>query len=209
MLKKIMLIVLLSSSFVSLTVFLTAEDNWNKEFTKEGVTVFTRLIEGSSIKEFKGEGLVSAPVEVCVNVMGDVEAAVKWRPDCIVSKELKADDNTYYSYSETKAPWPVSNRDVIVKMEMAKSPDKVVYSFSGVDKPELVPLKSNVVRITDIKGTWIFERKGEETYMIFQAKINPGGSLPAWLANKTSVDQPFKSIMGMREMVKDPKYQSK
>jgi hypothetical protein len=189
------------------SVLLSAEDNWQKEFTKEGITVYTRPIEGSSLKEFKGEGLISASLEVCFNVVADVESQIKWRPDCISSKLIRRDGNIVVSYSETKAPWPVSNRDVIVKSEVIKSQDKIIINFIGVDDPELMPLKNNVVRITDITGIWMFVRKGDETLATFQAKMNPGGSLPAWLANKTAVDQPFKSLMGMREMVKDPKYQ--
>jgi hypothetical protein len=209
MCKKLLLVVLMFTAFAFTNALLTAEDNWNKEFTKEGITVFTRPVEGSNLKEFKGEGLINAPVEVCMNVMADVEGATKWRPDCIVSKLVKAEGNTSIAYSETKAPWPVSNRDVIVKSETATSPDKIVISFTGVDDPGLVPLKSGVVRITEITGMWIFVRKGNDTLATYQAKINPGGSIPAWLANKTAVDQPFKSLKGLGEMVKDPKYQSK
>ncbi len=207
--NKALIIVFLCTALAAASVLFSAEENWNKEFTKEGITVYTRPVEGSNLKEFKGEGIINAPMEVCINVMNDTESATKWRPDCIVSKLIKAEGNISIAYSETKVSWPVSNRDVIAKTEITISPDKVLYAFTGIDNPEMVPLKENVVRITDIIGTWIFERKGNDTLMTYQAKINPAGSVPTWLANKTSVDQPYKSILGMREMVKDPKYQNK
>lgn len=188
---------------------LFAKDNWKEEFRKEGISVFTRPVEGSSLNEFKGEALINADLEVCRRVIDDTEKHTVWRPDCIESIQISKKGTTKIEYSRTKAPWPVSDRDVLVKTVIDESKEKVVYNFTGVNDPNLVPLKDGVVRITQITGKWIFARKGKDTLVTYQAKIDPGGSLPAWLANSTAVDQPFKSLQGLKEMVKKPEYQVK
>ncbi len=205
--KSALLLLPVIVCFVSFSLF--AAGDWEKEFTKDGITVYTRPVEGSSLKEFKGEGIINAPLEVCRNVIDDTENHTKWRPDCIESKFLKAEGSDLFSYSETKAPWPVSNRDVIVKTQVTETKDKVVYDFSAADRQDLMPLKNGVVRMTKLTGMWILVRKGNETQVTYQAKVDPGGSIPSWLANKTSIDQPYKSLLGLKEMVKDPKYLNK
>jgi hypothetical protein len=198
------------STLFMITPFLSfAEESWNKEFIKEGITVYTRLVEGSPLKEFKGEAVIEASMEVCKNVLVDIENHVKWRPDCIESKLIRKDGNDYITYDETKAPWPVSNRDVVLQNTMSTSRDKIIFTFFALDNTDLVHLKEGVVRMTGLIGSWTLARQNGHTLAIFQAKINPGGSLPAWLANKTSIDQPFKSLQGLKQMVKDQKYQIK
>jgi hypothetical protein len=183
-----------------------SEENWIKEFTKEGITVYTRPVEGSFLKEFKGEGMIDAPLEVCMNVMNDVENHTKWRPDCIEAKLLKQVGNIAINYSVTKAPWPVSDRDIVIRTIITSTDKKAVYDLSAIEGEDLAPLRKGVIRIKKMTGVWIFVRNGNRTHATFQAKLDPGGSIPTWLANKTSIDQPFESIKGFREMVKDPKY---
>ena len=196
--------------FTAAIIFpLFAQDTWKEEFTKEGISVYTRPVEGSSLNEFKGEALINASLEVCKNVIDDVEKHTVWRPDCIESKLISRNGNIAVSYTRTKAPWPVSDRDVIVKNEIDISKDKVVYNFSAINDPELIPLKEGVIRMIKVTGMWILIRKGNDTLVTYQAKIDPGGSLPAWLANSTAVDQPFKSLQGLKKMVNKPEFQVK
>jgi hypothetical protein len=206
--KKLALLLLpVVICFVSFSLF--ASGDWEKEFTKEGITVYTRPVEGSSLREFRGEGIIDAPLEVCRNVIDDTESHTKWRPDCIEAKSFKSEGKDFFSYNETKAPWPVSNRDVVIKTQITETKQKVVYNFTAVDRQDLMPLKDGVVRMTRLTGMWILERKGDKTHVTYQASVDPGGSIPSWLANKTSKDQPYKSLLGLRDMVKDPKYLNK
>jgi len=185
---------------------LHAQDNWKHEYTKEGISVYTRAAVGSSLKEFKGEGLVDAPLEVCRNVLMDVESQPKWQPDCTEVVVLKTEENAIIAYTTTDAPWPARNRDVITRTEVRYTENGMIFSFTGIDDPGLVPLRKDWVRITDIHGMWILVRKGDKTYATYQAKVNPGGAIPAWLANTTVTKQAFESLMGLRKMVLDPQY---
>lgn len=206
--KRISSFIFCITSLTICTVFVFAEENWNKEFTKEEITVYTRPVEGSSLKEFKGEVVINASIDACARVIQDTESHVKWRPDCIESRSIKKDGNTSLSYTETKAPWPVSNRDVVIKNTLSLSPEKITIEFIAINMPDLIPLKEGVVRMTELTGAWTLVNQNGSTLVTYQARINPSGSIPAWLANKTSIDQPFKTLQGLKQMVKDPKYVS-
>ena len=68
------------------TVF--SASNWKKEFMKNGISVYTRPIEGSSFKEFKGVGMIHASMEACQKVLMDIPNLTIWMPNCISAKIL-------------------------------------------------------------------------------------------------------------------------
>jgi hypothetical protein len=183
-----------------------SQESWTTEFTREGITVSTRAVKDSSLKEFMGEGIVDAPVEVCIKVINDVENHVKWRPDCAESRLLKNEGNTAITYTLINAPWPASDRDVVVKIVTVKTEDSIICSFEAVNDVSLAPLKENVIRMNNMTGKWVLTKQSGKTNVVIQTKADPAGSLPAWLANSASTDQPFETISGLRKMVKDSKY---
>ena len=36
--------------------------------------------------------------------------------------------------------------------------------------------------------------------------IDPGGNVPKWIVNSMVVDLPFKTLLGLREIMKEAKY---
>ncbi|HQO03824.1 MAG TPA: START domain-containing protein [Spirochaetota bacterium] len=179
-----------------------AESSWTKEFTKNGIAVYTRPIEGSSFKEFKGVGMIPASLEACQKVLMDIPKLTRWMPDCISAKLLAQENggNTIITYNETKTPWPVSNRDVVSQSKVVVTNDKITHYITAINRPDLAPLKSRNVRMTKMTAQWTLIRKGDKTLAIYQVKADPGGSLPAMLANKSSRDLPLNTILGLRRM---------
>lgn len=78
--------------FIVVSVSLSAEPEWNKEFSKEGIDVYTRAIEGTSIKEFKGTGVIDGSIEDVNAVLDNIPALTTWMPDCLVSKVVEKKD---------------------------------------------------------------------------------------------------------------------
>jgi hypothetical protein len=179
-----------------------ATSSWTREFTKNGISVYTRPIEGSSFREFKGVGMIPASLEACQKVLMDIPKLTKWMPDCISAKLLATENSgaTIITYNETKTPWPVSNRDVVSQSKVVVSNDRITHHITAINRPDLAPLKSGNVRMTKMTAQWTLIRKGEKTLAIYQVKADPGGSLPAMLANKSSRDLPLNTILGLRRM---------
>jgi hypothetical protein len=177
-----------------------AAENWNFEFIKDGISVYTREIPGAPLKAFKAEGDIKASMETVNNILSDNPNHVNWMPDCIVSMDLPSESKEYLlSYSETKAP-VVSNRDVIVEAKTVKETNKITQIFRAVDRPDLVPEKKGKVRMKEMSGRWEFTPTAEGTHVVFEVKANPGGSIPVWLANMVATDIPYKTLIGLRKM---------
>ena len=123
--------------------------------------------------------------------------------------ELHFRKNSLITYNETKAPWPVSNRDVVSRSKVVVTNDRIIHYIAAINRPDLAPLKSGNVRMTEMNAQCTLIRKGAKTLAIYQVKADPGGSLPAWLANKSSRDLPLNTILGLKRMAILPQYQGK
>ncbi len=180
-------------------------DNWNLEFTKKGISVYTKPVPGSPLKAFKAEAEIEAPIEIINSILSDSNGRVNWMPDSIISYDLINDNNTYIvSYNETEV-FVVNNRDVIIETRITKNADCIVHKYSALDRPDLVPEFKGRVRITDMSGSWTLTPAGSFTHVVFIVKANPGGIIPLWLANMASKDIPYKTILGLRRVARNKK----
>ncbi len=194
--------------FLFLSVMLFGDNGWNAEFSKNGITVYTRTVAGSDIKEFKGIGIIDAPVEVVNNALDDVPNLANWMPDCLVSiiAEKKSDDYMIL-YQVIKTPWPLNSRDFTFETRIIKEKDKIIRTVKAVPHSSYPPTR-NYVRITNMTGQWTLLRQDNNTRTLatYQIKTDPAGNIPVSIANTTSKKLPYETILRLREQAKNSKY---
>lgn len=205
--------ILLVICFCATALF--ADGDWKLVKDSDGTKVYTRPVAGSDMDEFKGVTVIDASLGVISEVLRDIPAQPQWMADCIESRVLKnfpvkdvLTEQTMNIYVVNKAPWPVKDRDMCLKIhgketEMDK---KMVVEIKSIGEA-LVPVTDKYVRITDLTGSYIVEVVGvNKTKVTYQLKMNPAGSVPASLANMTSKKIPFVSLQNLKKMVKKQKY---
>jgi hypothetical protein len=203
-------IVLLLSSFFSFSA-LAETSAWELEKEEEDIhlKIFTREIEGSNLREFKGEMLVETKMTALAALLLDGQSAPKWMHQCEKFEVIEQIDHlSAVVYFINGAPWPVSDRDAVVMSVMSQDPESLVLKAEISVVNDLLPENDDYVRIPHMQGFWLFEpaEKGQ-TLITYQVHANPGGSLPGWLANSVVVDTPFYTMSNMAEMLKLEKYQ--
>jgi ribosome-associated toxin RatA of RatAB toxin-antitoxin module len=185
---------------------------WKQVIKKNGIQVFTRPVRGSEVDEFKAVTLISSEIEVLGEVMRDVPAQPQWIADCSHAKVVKKiGKNILFIYSIYKTPWPVTDRDTLIKTVTKVDPKNRWFTIymNSVRSP-LVPVRSDKVRIKKLKGRWVFKKiKNKMVKVTYCLTVDPGGSLPLWLANRTSKDSPYTTLSNLKRMVKLSKYQKK
>jgi hypothetical protein len=68
--------------------------------------------------------------------------------------------------------------------------------------PKYIPMNESIVRIPKSKGFWtITPIKENLTKVEYQMHVEPGGFVPAWLANLKLVDTPFSFLYNLREQI--------
>jgi hypothetical protein len=197
---KISLIFILLSA-----IALFSQTGWQKEFSKNGIDVYTRPIPGTSIKEFKGTGVIDGSIEEVNAILDNIPGLKNWMPDCLVSKVIeKKGSGHLIIYQVIKTPWPLEHRDFAFETVITVSREKITRTVKAVSHPS-VPKVDKYVRITDMTGEWILKRHGEagdKTYAEYRIKSDPGGNIPASIANSTSKKLPYETILGLRKQLK-------
>lgn len=195
---KIMLSFLIVFSLISFTF-----DDWSLEKDDAGIKVYTRIVDGSDLKEYRAETIVYASVDDITTLLKQPSLSSSWMEGCSSSKLLKQlKDNEFIGYYYNPAPWPVKDRDSISKMKFEKqSNGSVKVIIEGL--PDYIPEKSGVVRVPYLKGFWeLIPQDNDKTKIIQQVHASPGGSIPSWLANSSVVDIPFKTFINLKQITK-------
>lgn len=196
---------------------LADNNDWQFAKEKEGVKVYTRPIPGSAIKEYRGEGIVDANINSLMALMDDTSACVDWMLNCKEPLLLeKVSLIERYVYQVNNLPWPVKDRQMVVRVLVSQdvSSRRVTLDLEGIDSATLspqaqakIPINDEYVWVEKLKGFWQFEPINEQqTRAVYQMHVELGGKLSPVLINARTPDSPIKTIIKMREVVKEDKY---
>lgn len=174
-------------------------DGWTLEKNQNGVKIYTRFVEGWDMKEFKGVVQIRATLAQVEAALRDAPNRCKWIHNGYNSKDVKtASTNEVYTYCAIDAPWPVSDRDNVTKWHYQRvSATKIRIDMEAA--PTVYPEQSGTVRIQKLKGYWELVDLGNGYVEVTQqALTEPGGSIPAWLANSSVVDSPYNTLYNLK-----------
>ena len=186
-------------TFLSLFAFLVnAQDiNWELEKDKNGIKVWTRKMQDSKIKEYKGSVVLNTTVEKLVSVFRNANNHEKIFYKCRAGSVIvvkKISENDYYTYMIINTP-VVKDRDVVTHYTFSAPDASGAVTITLEGAPTLVPQKQDYVRVPKMKGFWKFvPQAGGKVLVIHQAYSSPGGSVPDGLANSVAVDAPFDML---------------
>ncbi len=184
---------------------LAAADGWKRVLREDGISVSAREVPGKPYLEFRGVGLVQANLFQILAILDDTPRHCDWQANCTVSRVVKkVNEVERYIYHRVHSPWPVSDRDVVVRgsveVDMAR---KTVWSrFRSATLPDVPPVKG-AVRMPRLEGFYKLEWRDEgSTVVTYQVVADTGGMLPTWLANRASRKLPLGTLQGMRRQAK-------
>ncbi len=175
---------------------------WDLAKDEEGIQISTRFTSESKLKEFRAEMEVNAPLEKFIAIMEDVSTYPTWMHNCKearVLKRISKDERITYLMNETS--WITKRRDMIVysKVTRRSSPKEIMIQLDG--RPDYIPPHEDHIRVPRIKGYWKFiSQKNGKTRATYQLILEPGGSIPDWLANSTVVEIPFNTMINLRQL---------
>ena len=187
-----------------------SQNTWKQIANSKGVVVYSREQANSNYNEIMAITTMNTTVSALVALLMDIESYPDWVYSCEESKLVKKHtENEYSYYTLSDSPWPVQDRDCVVRTKIIKSPfSNTVYTESKCEGGR-VAKKDNIVRITVMNASWKFAPiKNNKVKITYQIKIEPGGNIPSWLINELAELAPINSLSNMREMVKKDKYKN-
>jgi len=202
--------ILLLTSLWANSLTQVPEAAWTPLFEEEGIGVSMYLPEGRELPVFRAQGVFSENLYEILAVLDDVPRHTDWMVRMAESREVeKADDLDRVLYNRFDVPWPVSDRDSVIRVQAIfnRQSQEVDVAFTRVvhaGMPEL----DGVVRIPKMESLaklrFLGEKKTEVTYVI---DIDPGGTIPMWLVKWIIKRIPLKLLRQLKEQIEDTRGQ--
>ncbi|MDX1805354.1 MAG: hypothetical protein R3292_14900 [Alcanivorax sp.] len=183
---------------------------WVKVTDRDGIQVFRAHDDNSRIKTFRGKTLMAVDDFNAIGVLMDDYQAVAG----FLHMVSEVQDIHRYSpykrdvYVTTKLPWPVHDRDAPLRVRLYQEPDSLALMMPFTLNPGAKPERQGYVRIVQMQGYFRFQPvKPGEVAVTLEVVLDPGGALPAWLANIILRDIPYFSLKRLRRVINLPRYQ--
>ncbi len=168
---------------------------------EDGITVTKRDVKGRSLPIFRGVAVIDSKITQVLAVMYDVDRHPEWMHRCVGAKLFKRwGDRGFLIYNRTKVPWPASDRDAILRVDVSVNWAKreVILRFKSVESSFMGPV-DGVVRMPKLKGFYkLKEVDGKNTHVEYQVDADPGGWIPSWIATLVTRTLPFGTLRKLR-----------
>lgn len=186
-----------------------ASEGWKLASESGGVTLYSRLRPGSSLKAYKAVGEVDAPIRVVHAVIDDFENYPSFMPYTVECRLIKRESGEILFYQRL-SPKIVSDRDYTLRIleKSWRGQGGIVYHHRFEAANELgPPEKKGLTRVKLCEGGWLLEPNGEnKTRATYSIDTDSGGKIPAFIANAASEVGIRKLFAAVRKQVKNPKY---
>ncbi len=194
--------------FIGISTLNAQNRAWKLIKNENGIQVYSKKPDNSKFRIIKVSTQIKTSLSSLVKLIKDVSGHKKW-----VYLDKKAEilrekpPFSWVMYSQTDAPWPVSDRDVVARGHLSQDSITKIVTIRGEALPHYVPKDPDYVRIPYALSKWQFiPEKDSLVEVEFTLVINIGGSVPRWLANLTAAKGPYQTMRGLRKEIKRKKY---
>lgn len=186
-------------------------DGWKLEKDKDQIQVYSRRLPNSKLSELKIECTMPGTQSQLVALLSDItnyENVIYKMKSARLVKRISETELIYYGVSAL--PWPVSDRDMTVRLTFNYVPATKTVYIKGVDVPNLIALRADRVRVTNWLANWqVRQATSRQMQITYTVRFDPGGDIPPWLDNVAASTSAFQSFTLLRESILLPRYQGK
>ncbi len=168
-----------------------------------GIKVYACFQDTSKYKLLKAEfTLENTTIDQLVTFLLDAENYLTWQYNMEEVKVVKTlGENSFIYRSVTDAPWPVTDREMIIQFDATKNEVTHRLDIHVHTVPFNYPKNNKLVRIPYSDAKWVVTVDGNNLKVLYSLNIDPGGSIPAWLVNIAIAEGPFESFSKLKKQL--------
>lgn len=195
---KLMLTILLAISWISIP------DDCNLKRDQDGIKVYTCKTVGEKLRSLRAEFILKdLTIDQLEDFLLDVDGYKRWQYNMIESRMLKkVSDRDMIYRTVVDAPWPVENRELIVRYTSERDTVRQTMNIVIANDSYSYPESDDLIRVPSSYATWNIVTQGNDLKVEYALRIDPGGSVPAWLINIAMAEGPHHSFRNMKRLLK-------
>jgi hypothetical protein len=138
----------------------------------------------------------------------DIKGQKNWVYSTKSSSILKqVDVHEVIYYSEKSMPWPVTNRDAVMRLKINMDAPGNTMMVNATTVDGMVPVKKGIVRVPASKVYWrVTPISSNRMKIEYEAEVDPGGSVPAMVVNMFSTKGPLETFRQLKMLLNRPDY---
>lgn len=185
--------------FVSDSVIAQAPCDLKRD--SEGIKVYTCKTENEKFKLLRAEfELYGISLNQLKDFIWNVPNYTTWQYNMIESELISSSGEFEMAYrSVVDAPWPVENRELTLKVQMSVDTTSASIFIHSFDYTKPVP--DDMIRVPLFDASWKIVVGAVSLSVTYTLRIDPGGMVPAWLANLAMAEGPFVSFKKLKEQL--------
>jgi hypothetical protein len=185
--------------YLAFTAHSFAQSAWDLKKEENGILIYSRSVKDSRYKELKAVFDLPGTYDQLRSILNDVSNYKTWVYSTVASRlvERKSVTEIVY-YARISAPWPVSNRDFYsdTRIWIDSAHHQMRLSSHSIDQ---FPSTEHIVRISFLRSEWIITAPSPGTLHVeYTLSWDPGGDIPAFLANAFSPTGPLQSFSQLK-----------
>ena len=178
-------------------------DAWRTLYEERGVLVSTQEEPGQELPRLRGQTTLNAPVLHLLAILLDDRHSVEWARGADETNVLRdLDGRTQIIYARSRQPWPVKDRDLVMRRTVEVLEPGRGYRVHLVCLPGEKPRLENVVRVQRCETSFVLRAlSADSTRIDYRGHADPGGHTPAWLVRMASRSIPLDTLNGLARQI--------
>ena len=174
-------------------------NGWQMAFEAEDLVVQQRDYQGSDLAEIKGTTRVKASLNAIMALLKDASFNQHWVYRSGGARILQQSGYPQaYVYGIVDAPWPMLDRDTVVRFDYSQQAQTRVITIEITNFPAFAALEDQLVRVPEFGGYWKLQPEEDGWVGVtYQVYGDPGGWIPVWIANKAALRSVIKTLQNM------------
>jgi hypothetical protein len=120
----------------------------------------------------------------------------------------KVSDTELVYYTKFDFPWPLADRDVVMRSKLVQDPQTKVVTSVSTAEPWHLAEYADVVRIKKASTHWVMHPNDSGwLYIEYFVYSDPGGNIPDWAVNMAIDVGPRETVKSIRNILKEPAFQ--
>jgi START domain len=185
--------------------------HWQKSCNTEGLTIYWSKVKGSQLIAFKGEGIVSEPLDKVASVIVDTTRATQWIDSLVASRVVRSVSPTeFIEYDHVGIPFPfdalMHDRDFVSRVDLSFDPSdrRLTVSYEPAEDGAAPPLKNYCRGVMSCVFQMVPMSMPDQTYVEAEIHCDPKGAVPKWLVNFFQQGWPQTTFENLRKQAKKP-----